>query len=475
MKNTLLSIAKAGLVGISLSVSPQLYAAAPSQTDRPNIIYIIADDLGWNDVSFHGSEIKTPNIDKLARQGVILDRFYVCPVCSPTRAGIMTGRYPIRYGMQQGVVSPNERHGICQDDFTLAEMLDKEGYSTRAMIGKWHLGHASTMYHPLRNGFTSFYGHYNGAIDYFTHKRSNQLDWHRNYESCYDEGYSTDLLGNEAVKIIQNSEPGKPFYIHLCFNASHSPLQAKPEDLKACGFDPDKGVGKNTDEGLGFKEGQADYGQQGRGNNARQTYAAITTALDRQVGAVLDAVDQKGISDNTIIIFHSDNGGIPNQGGSNLPLRGHKFDTWEGGVRVVAMIRWPGELEGGKTCDKVMGYIDMWPTLAAAVGYEGNDGNPRDGINMLPVLQGKQQAPDRPFCLGEDAVVTQDWKLVKGELFAISKDPCEKTDVAKQNPQIVEKLKVYRKDFRSMKGPQCETKLAEPATWPPIEWKLPEE
>ncbi len=464
----------AGLCGISLSMVSQLNAAPPD-TDMPNIVYIIADDLGWNDVSFHGSKIRTPNIDKLSREGIILDRFYVCPVCSPTRAGVMTGRYPIRYGMQHGVVTPNERHGIRSDDFTMAEMLAEVGYESRTMIGKWHLGHASTMFHPLRNGFTSFYGHYNGALDYFTHMRHGQLDWHRNYDSCYDEGYSTDLLGGEAVDIIRNSQPNKPFYIHLCFNASHSPLQARQEDLIACGFDPAKGISKNTDTGLAIREGQPTYGEKGRGNTIRQTYAAITTALDRQVGAVLDALDEKGISDNTIVIFHSDNGATPKHGGSNLPLRGNKFTTWDGGVRAVAMIRWPEKLKGGTTSDTVMGYIDMWPTLAAAAGYAGNEGNSRDGINMLPILQGKQTAPDRPFHLGDDTVVTQNWKLVGDKLFAISEDPCEKSNVAAAHPEIVKKLKGFCKVFRDMAGSQNETSLPEPENWPPTEWKLPVE
>jgi len=468
-------LAKAGCWGLSLSVVPRLHAAAASGADRPNIVYILADDLGWNDVSFHGGEIRTPNIDRLAKEGVILDRFYVCPVCSPTRAGIMTGRYPIRYGMQDGVVTPTERHGLPGDECTLAEMLGKAGYATRAMIGKWHLGHASTLFHPLRHGFTRFYGHYNGAIDYFSHERGGQLDWHRDYDACHDQGYSTDLLGGEAVRIIRESRAGAPFYIQLSFNASHSPLQASEDDLKTCGFDPDKDLGKNTDGDLAAREGAPEYGKKGRGNSARQTYAAITTALDRQVGAVLEAIDRKGIADNTIVIFHSDNGGTPKHGGSNVPLRGNKFTTWEGGVRAVAVMRWPKQLQGGRTCGTLMGYIDMWPTLGAAAGYGGNDGKPRDGINMLPILQGKRQAPDRPFHLGADAVVTQDWKLVRNSLYAIGKDPCEKTDVSREYPHIVKKLAAWREDFKKMQGPPCRTSLPQPTAWPPAEWKLPVE
>ena len=201
----------------------------------------------------------------------------------------------------------------------------------------------------------------------------------------------------------------------------------------------------------------------------------MTTAMDRQVGQVLKTIDEKGIRENTIVVFHSDNGADPKQGGSNLPLRGNKFTTWEGGVRVVAMMRWPKQLQGGREIDTMMGYIDMWPTLAAAAGYTGNEGNPRDGINMLPVLKGEKQAPDRPFYLGADAVATQHWKLVKDELFEIPKDPYEKTNVAKQHPDIVKKLSAYRDDFIKMAGPACETAIPMPDTWPPKEWKIPEE
>lgn len=475
MMNRRTFLAKAGLWGASLSFLPQLNAAAQPKTDRPNIVYILADDLGWNDVSFHGSEIRTPNIDKLAQEGVILNRFYVCPVCSPTRAGIMTGRYPIRYGMQTGVVTPTERHGLPTDELTLAAMLAQAGYEPRAMIGKWHLGHASTMFHPLRHGFTRFYGHYNGAIDYFSHERSGQLDWHRNYDSCYDKGYSTDLFGAEAVRLIRQSDPTSPFYIHVSFNASHSPLQAKEEDLEAYGFNPKQDLSRNTDASLAAREGAPDYGEKGRGNNVRQTYSAITAALDRQVGEILKAIDEKGIRDNTIVVFHSDNGGTPKHGGDNRPLRGNKFTTWEGGVRAVAVLRWPKQLQGGTTCNTLMGYIDMCPTLAAAAGCTGADGKPRDGIDMLPILKGEKEAPDRPFHLGADAVITQDWKLVRNHLYAIAEDPNEKTDVAEKHPEIVEKLTACLDAFKKMQGPACQSSLPRPASWPPPEWKIPEE
>ena len=462
--------------GIAVSVVPgTLSVRADDLISKPNIVYILVDDLGWNDVGFHGSELETPSIDSLAREGVVLDRFYVCPVCSPTRAGVMTGRYPIRYGMQRDVISPAKRHGLPPSEFALPRMLAEAGYQNRAMIGKWHLGHASTLFHPLRHGFNSFYGHYNGAIDYFSRKRHGELDWHRDYESCYEQGYSTDLMGQEAVRLIQQSEPGSPFFLYVNFNAPHSPLQAKKEDLKVYGFDPDQGLSPHTDAAIAEREGAPEYGTKGRGNTVRQTYAAMTTAMDCQIGNILNAIDQKGIRENTLVVFHSDNGGIPTHGGSNTPLRGNKFTTWEGGVRVVSMMRWPAQLKGGRSIETVMGYIDMWPTLAAIAGYAGAIPNELDGINMLPVLNGQKELPDRVFHLGYNSVVTQNWKLVRDQLFAVSRDPNETTDVAEHNPQVVAKLKSQVAEFEKLEGPAYTSLLPKPEIWPPREWQIPEE
>ncbi|NLK42207.1 MAG: arylsulfatase [Planctomycetes bacterium] len=462
-----------GLTAAVVPGSSNVWAADAPQ--KPNVVYIIADDLGWNDVGYHGSEIRTLHIDQLAQEGVILDRFYVCPVCSPTRAGILTGQYPIRFGMHSGVINPMQRHGLPPQEFTLPEMLAEAGYEKRIMIGKWHLGLASTLFHPLRHGFTDFYGHYNGAIDYFSHKRHGELDWHRDYASCYEEGYSTDLIGQEAVRWIQHSKSESPFFLYVNFNAPHSPLQAKPEDLEAYGFDPDKEQSPHTDASLAKSEGDPEYGKKGRGNTVRQTYAAMTAAMDRQIGNILNAIDRKGFRENTLIIFHSDNGGTPKHGGSNTPLRGNKFTTWEGGVRVAAMMRWPAQLKGGRRVDHVMGYIDMWPTLAAAVGYAGPHPKKLDGINMLPVLKGEKQPSDRYFQLGQGSLVTQNWKLVRNRLFAIATDPCETTDVAAQNPQIVAALKARVAEFEKLEGPACTTSLPKPEHWPPPEWNIPEE
>ncbi len=177
----------------------------PQSTKKPNIVILVADDLGWNDVGYHGSEIRTPRIDSLAKEGIGLDRFYVTPVCSPTRAGLMTGRYPHRYGLRDAVIPPWRDFGLAIDEECMPQLLARAGYTRRACIGKWHLGHSKKVYHPISRGFTHFYGHYNGAIDYFTHKRDGELDWHRNFDSNYDEGYATTLLADESVRFINGS------------------------------------------------------------------------------------------------------------------------------------------------------------------------------------------------------------------------------------------------------------------------------
>lgn len=202
----------------------------------------------------------------------------------------------------------------------------------------------------------------------------------------------------------------------------------------------------------------------------------MVTAMDRQIGRILDAIDKQGLCDNTIILFHSDNGGEPDHGGTSKPLRGNKGQVWEGGVRVPAIIRWPARICGGRKCDTLMGYIDVWPTVAEAVGFTGERPKELDGVSMLGVLCGKGEAPERTFYLGKKAVVTQKWKLVKNKLYAIDKDPYEKEDVASRHPEIVRKLAKDIQRFETLAGPRRQSKLIRrEGKWPPPEWKLPEE
>lgn len=413
---------------------------------KPNIIIILADDLGWGDVGFHGSDIKTPNLDQLAREGVVLNRYYTAPVCSPTRAGLLTGRYPNRYGLRETVVPPWSDFGVDTTEEFLPQMLAQAGYRNRAVLGKWHLGHASQKYLPLSRGFTHFYGHYNGAIDYFTHKREGELDWHNDNETSYDEGYATDLISDEAVKCIKNYSKASPFFLYIAYNAPHGPLQAKKVDLVLYGFDENKPVfGKESGAGDG-------EGKEGKGNTRRQTYAAMVTSMDRGIGRILQTLKELKIDDNTLVIFHSDNGAAPGEGSSSGELRGAKFQEWDGGVRAPAIVKWPAGFKGGRTIEQTMGYVDIAPTIRQIAGVKTAPPKCYDGINMLPVWRGEKKVIDRNLYLGYGAIVNNNWKLVKANagnprmkhaedvLFNISKDPTEKNDVKTSNPVVYKKL-----------------------------------
>ncbi|NEW81300.1 MAG: arylsulfatase [Mariniphaga sp.] len=436
-----------------------------AQTRKPNIIIILADDLGWGDVGFHGSAIKTPNIDQLAKDGVELTRYYAAPICSPTRAGLLTGRYPNRVGIRDQVIPPWSDFGLDTSVPLLPQMLAEAGYKNRAIIGKWHLGHATLQYHPMRRGFTHFYGHFNGALDYFTHKREGEVDWQNDYGHSTDKGYTTNLLTDEAVKCIKNySKDDAPFMIYLAYNAPHSPLQAPEDDLKLYGYDPSKPKFE-TSKGSGEESGEG--GDLGRGNTKKQTYYAMVTCLDRGIGKVLQALKDQKIDENTLVIFHSDNGANPGTPGSSSgELRGTKFEEWEGGVRAPAIIRWPAAgITSGRRIDQVMGYIDLFPTLKEIVGEKSTPKLPFDGISMWPVLSGKTQKIDREFYLGHGAIILGDWKLIKdmgivrmklnGDvLYNIPPDYTEKINAKDSNPEKYSQLKAAVGKYDSIKAPR---------------------
>ncbi|MDR2472234.1 MAG: arylsulfatase, partial [Tannerella sp.] len=316
-------------------ISIAVTACAQAQTQpKPNIVIIVADDLGWGSVGYHGSDIKTPNLDLLARTGVELNRFYTAPISSPTRAGLLTGRYPNRFGIRENVIPPWRDFGLDPEEETLPEMLAKAGYNNRAIIGKWHLGHSRKIYYPLNQGYTHFYGHLNGAIDYFTHHREGQLDWHNDWASSHDEGYATDLIAREAVKCIENYAADGPFMLHIAFNAPHEPLQAKPEDIALYTDEIDNLQPKRRKEAL---------------------YSAMVTCMDRGVGEIVNALKKNGLYDNTLIVFFSDNGAPAKGGGSNNPLRGAKHQEWDGGLRTPAVMSYPAMFKGGRKIEQVIG------------------------------------------------------------------------------------------------------------------------
>jgi arylsulfatase A-like enzyme len=423
---------------------PGLTLAAVSvsagEAPRPHIILMMSDDLGWQDVGFHGSKIKTPHLDRLAREGKRLDQFYVQPVCTPTRGALMTGRYPIRLGLQCGVVRPWAKHGLPLDERTLPEALKSAGYAT-TIVGKWHLGHHDPAFLPTRRGFDRQYGHYNGAINYFTHTRDGGHDWHRDDQRNDDKGYATDLIADEAVRMISghpSAAGDKPLFLYVPFNAPHTPLQA-PEDQ----------IARNT----GFK------------NKDRQVHAAMVTSMDDAIGRILAACSEHLPQENTLFFFCSDNGGM-NRFGSNGDLRGQKGQLYEGGVRVPTIIAWKGKLEPGVVAEPLH-IVDLFPTLLGLAGVEEAGSKPLDGKDAWPTIANGQASPHEfilhnvtPF---QGALRMGDWKLVHNggvaanvtsydgphtwELFDIRNDPFEKTNLAKEKPEIFNRMRKKLSDL----------------------------
>lgn len=443
--------------------------------DLPNIVFIVADDLGWGDVGFLGSEIMTPNLDRLSTEGIILERFYTAPICTPTRAGLLTGRYPDRFGLRNNVLRPWVDVGLHASEVLLPEMLAKAGYQDRAVIGKWHLGHSKVEYHPLRRGFTYFYGHYNGAIDYFDHTREGERDWHEGYETSYDEGYSTDLITAKAVHQIEKySERKSPFFLYVAYNAPHAPLQAQEEYLSMYGFDKNKPL---------FQKGK------GKGNTARQTYSAMVTNMDDGIGKILETISRLRLEENTLVLFFSDNGAIG--AGSTGILRGSKLTEWEGGVRSPAIIKWPIGFRGGRKTGQLTGYVDVAPTILSIVNPSFILEKEIDGINIMPVLKEESNEISREIFIGNGAIIRDEWKLVKSMavkttpdflpprkinedmLFNILSDQSESINVRKENPDIYTGLMERIKEYESIQPVMTPPSDDRPSDFrPPQNWEI---
>lgn len=404
---------------------------------RPHIVHIVADDLGSKDVGFNGcTDIKTPNLDKLAAEGATLTQFYAQPMCTPTRAALLTGRYPFRYGLQTSVIPSVSTYGLDTSERLLPQCLKDAGYKT-AIVGKWHLGHADRKYWPKQRGFDHQYGAMIGELDYFTHEEHGVLDWYRDNEPVREEGYTTTLIGADAVRLIENHDPNTPLYLYLAFNAPHTPYQAPQEFLDRY---PD--IEDPT----------------------RRTYAAMVTCLDDQIGRVVAALEKKGIRDKTLILFHSDNGGTHNPlfAGvmadmssvkipcDNSPSRDGKGSLYEGGTRVCALANWPGQI-APQTVDETIHVVDLHPTLARLAGASTKECKPLDGVDVWETIATGRPSPRseivyniEPFRAG---LRQGRWKLIwktllpsSVELYDIEADPSETTNVAAANPQIVATL-----------------------------------
>jgi arylsulfatase A-like enzyme len=423
-------------IAACLLILTALAAPIQAQNQKPNVIYIMSDDQGWKDVGYHGSDIKTPNIDKLASGGARLEQYYSQQICTPSRAALMTGRYPFRYGLQTLVIAAPHTYGLPTDEYILPQTLGDAGYYT-AIVGKWHLGHADPKYWPRQRGFNYQYGPLIGEIDYFTHEQhEGVIDWYRDNKLVKKPGYSTTLLGNDAVKLISDYDFSKqPLFLYMTFNAPHTPYQAPQEYLD---------MYKNISD------------------PSRRAYAAAITAMDDQIGHIVEALDKKGVRGNTIIFFQSDNGGTRNAmfAGEratatipcdNGPYRDGKGMLYEGGTRVIALANWPGHIKPGTTVDGMMHVVDIYPTVAAITGASTAKAKPLDGLNMWPTISEGKPSPRtevvyniEPFRAG---IREGDWKLIwrttlpsSIELYNIPQDPSEKNNLAAQNPEIVTKL-----------------------------------
>ena len=324
---------------------------------QPNVVLIVADDMGFGDVGYNGSEIATPHLDQLAAEGVVLDRFYTSPLCSPSRAGLLTGRYPIRMGINEPVTRA-DTVGLPQAETTLAEALKASGYET-SMVGKWHLGD-DCPYHPGLHGFDAFLGMLGGGANYYNRLTIVGPDWWRGVVPVDTGGYTTDLIADEAVEVL--SVPRlKPLFLYLPFTAPHTPLQAPEEDIALYASLPEP----------------------------RRTYAAMVTNLDRSIGRIMETIRASSSERETVVWFLSDNGGAAELGGDNGPLRGKKGQSWEGGIRVPSVVWAPQRFEP-RVIEHPVWYLDVFPTVMGLVPGASPPLLPLDGANQGPQLAGER-------------------------------------------------------------------------------------
>ncbi len=414
-------------------------ASATAEGSRPNIVFILSDDMGWNEPGFNGGpEGVTPNLDRLASEGLRLTQFYTNAACSPTRAAFLTGRYAFRNWMDwrsedfgkpsfldalgltlpindEGV--PTRRiHALDSDERTLADALKEAGYFT-SIIGKWHLGEWKPEHLPMARGFMHQYGHYGWGIGYYNKMiphnapaRFAVYDWHRNQKPVQEEGYTTDLFAAEAERVIADRSGDRPFFLYLPFNAIHGPIRKVPRHRDA-------------------------YGRR----------KAALKCLDDAVGRVLAALEKHGFAEDTLVVFANDNGGLTEA--MNEPYRGKKNTNYEGGVRVPCLLRWPGRIEPGTTDDGMMFIADFYSTFVHLADGRLEEGRKLDSHDMTDMLLGDAPSPREEIVFEVAGSVRRptlrsgDYKLIGDELYNIAEDPHETTDVASEHPARVERMR----------------------------------
>ena len=453
---------------------------------KPNIVFIFADDYGFHDVGYHGSEIKTPVLDQLAKEGVILEKYYVQALCTPTRSTMLTGRYQIHTGLQHGIIFPSQPNCIPLDETIIAEKLRESGYKTH-LIGKWHNGFYKKECTPTYRGFDSFFGYLTGGENYYTHVSSEDIsarlpyrlfrgyDLRRNESlSTKERGeYSTFMFTKEAQKVIMDHDSSSPMFLYLAFQAVHWPLQVPQQ-----------------------------YVQQYEGmikDKSRRIYAGMVSAMDEAIGNVTKTLKEKGIWNDTVLIFSTDNGGEVPYGASNWPLRGSKGTLWEGGIRAVGFVNSPLLAMSGRVSHEMIHVSDWFPTLVELAGGNLNGTKPLDGFNVWETINSAKPSPRTEILHNIDPVKTPwihssttykwcpqaalrvgDWKLLTGcpgpsryipdsslslnlseektdtkklFLFNIAEDPLEHYELSSQYPEKVKELLARLEEYNNTAVP----------------------
>ncbi len=471
---------------MAILVAHAACAAPPDarESDRPNIVLIVSDDQGYNDLGVLGDHILTPNLDRLANEGVRLTSFYMAwPACTPSRGAFLTGRYPPRNGIYDMIrnEAPDYGHLYKPDDYAvtweriggmdtrevlLPRMLRQAGY-TSGVFGKWDLG-VHRRFLPLARGWDEFYGFVNTGIDYYTHERYGVPSMYRNNQpTTEDRGtYCTYLFQREAARFVKENKD-RPFFLYLPFNAPHGASSLDPS-IRAAPQAPEKWRQKYPDlyAEEDFVEGKR-YGEPARiPNRALKTthYRGSVTAMDAAIGQVLDLLDEYQLSDNTIVIFFSDNGG--SGAADNAPLRGGKSRVFEGGVRVCCLVRYPGKISAGSVNHDFLTSLELFPTLLKIAGVDPPAEVVLDGFDMLPMLAEGQPSPRREMFWKrriKEAARVGDWKWLRNEsgeyLFNLAEDIGEKENLIEQMPEKAEEMRQHfakwqqRMDQAEPRGP----------------------
>lgn len=411
------------------ALSAALVGAQPANNQRPNIVLIITDDVGYGDYGSYGApDVKTPHIDDLARDGVRLTDFYANgATCTPTRTGLITGRYQQRFGLElplDSASSADGERGLPVTGRSLPQLLKNHGYAT-ALVGKWHLGYRPE-FSPRAHGFDYFFGFKSGFIDYYHHTAGDgQPDLFENDRRVEVAGYMTDVITERSVQFIEQNGQ-RPFFIDVAYNAAHWPYQPPDSPSKA-------------------RDNARHLGPFDTSTSTRADYVAILERMDQGVGRILEALDKRGLRQNTIVVFTNDNGG--EWLSRNTPLFHHKGTVWEGGIRVPAIIRWPGRIPAGSVSRQVGMTMDLTASILVASGTSVPPDTRLDGINLLPVLEGRAPIIDRTLfwrVVGQQAVRSGDWKLLvdwgRAMLFDLRTDIAEHNDLIGQRSDIARRL-----------------------------------